>query len=158
MFRRRCGITAIISIPAAVFGGPTLVPSAAINTISGRHPLRNSLTFRSSGRGRHPLPPLLPPTERHHAPTLRGVAGVLRPAASPPRDRHPIRIHLRHLASGDPRVPQLVSCGDAPPLFAAPQYGRPARPPTPCPETSQVADRRCLRLEPGRRLRSRVAG
>jgi hypothetical protein len=51
-----------------------------------------------------------------------------------------------------------VSCGHAPPLFAAPQYGRPVRPPTPCPETPQVADRRCLRLEPGRRLRSRVAG
>ena len=51
-----------------------------------------------------------------------------------------------------------MSCGHAPPLFVAPRYGRPARTPAPRPETPEVADRRCLSLEPGRRLRSRVAG
>jgi hypothetical protein len=51
-----------------------------------------------------------------------------------------------------------VSFGLAPPLFAAPRYGRPAHTPAPRPETPEVADRRCLCLDPGRRLRSRVAG
>src|SRR5512135_1253549 len=51
-----------------------------------------------------------------------------------------------------------VSLGLAPPLFAAPRYGRPTRTPTPRPEMPEVADRRCLDLESGRRLRSRVAG
>jgi hypothetical protein len=51
-----------------------------------------------------------------------------------------------------------VSCRLAPPLFAAPQYGHPARIPSAHPETPAVADRRRLGLEPGRRLRSRVAG
>ncbi|HMB07612.1 MAG TPA: hypothetical protein VKP69_28260 [Isosphaeraceae bacterium] len=51
-----------------------------------------------------------------------------------------------------------VSLGLAPPLFAAPRSGRPTRTPTPRPERPEVADRRCLDLESGRRLRSRVAG
>jgi hypothetical protein len=51
-----------------------------------------------------------------------------------------------------------VPCGHAPPLFAAPRLGRPSRTPSPRPETPAVADRRCLSLDPGRRLRTRVAG
>ena len=43
-------------------------------------------------------------------------------------------------------------------MFAAPQYGRPAGVASPHPERPAVADRRRLSLEPGRRLRSRVAG
>jgi hypothetical protein len=51
-----------------------------------------------------------------------------------------------------------VPLGLAPPLFATPQYGRPAHTPVARPGTPEVADRRCLSLEPGRRLRTRVAG
>jgi hypothetical protein len=46
----------------------------------------------------------------------------------------------------------------AAPLFAAPHYGRPAHLPSTPPDLPAVADRRQLCLEPGRRLRTRVAG
>jgi len=51
-------------------GAPTLVLSAAINTIGGRRPRRNPLTSRSPGRGRLLLPSLLPGARRHPPPTL----------------------------------------------------------------------------------------
>jgi len=51
-----------------------------------------------------------------------------------------------------------VPLGLIPPFFAAPRPGRPGQDPAPQPETTTAADRGCLNLEPGRRLRTPVAG
>src|SRR3954454_2219829 len=134
--------------------GITLVGSAAADAIGDRHPRRNPLTSRSPGRGRLLLPPLLPRARRHPPPTLRGVAGLLRPTPPPPGDRHPIRIYLQHPAPGGPPVPDPVPLGLATPLFASPCPGRPAHAPDPDPDMPAAADRGCLNLEPGRRLRT----
>jgi hypothetical protein len=51
-----------------------------------------------------------------------------------------------------------VPLGLVTPFFAAPRPGRPAQAPAPQPERPEAADRGCLDLEPGRRLRTPVAG
>jgi hypothetical protein len=51
-----------------------------------------------------------------------------------------------------------VPLGPGTPFFAAPRPGRPARAPATQPEGPEAADRGCLNLEPGRRLRTPVAG
>jgi hypothetical protein len=51
-----------------------------------------------------------------------------------------------------------VSLGLVTPFFASPRPGRPAQALAPEPEMPAVADRGCLNLEPGQRLRTPVAG
>jgi hypothetical protein len=51
-----------------------------------------------------------------------------------------------------------VPLGLITPFFASPRPGRPAHAPAPAPEMPEAADRGCLNLEPGRRLRTPVAG
>jgi hypothetical protein len=51
-----------------------------------------------------------------------------------------------------------VPLGRDAPFFAAPRPGRPAQAQAPEPEAPEAADRGCLNLEPGRRLRTPVAG
>lgn len=55
-------------------------------------------------------------------------------------------------------MPNPVPLGYATPVVAAPCPGRPAQAPSSGPVTPAVADRRCLNLEPGRRVRTTVAG
>jgi len=51
-----------------------------------------------------------------------------------------------------------VPLGHITPFFAAPSPGRPAQTLAPEPDSPAVADRGCLDLDPGRRVRTRVAG